>query len=85
MFIRGAKKLRREQYRYTEKAEKLQLIQEQLNASGALNEGEKRFRKWNHDIKNHLLSLSCLMKTGNKQELNAYLEQILKTEADHEA
>lgn len=57
------------------------LLKEQLNASKTLSAEYASLRKWNHDIENHLFSLSYLINAQNYSEADKYLESVLSQKA----
>ena len=61
------------------------LLKKQLNASKTLSAEYASLRKWNHDIENHLFSLSYLINAKNYSEADKYLESVLspKTTPSH--
>ena len=58
------------------------LLKKQLNASKTLSAEYASLRKWNHDIENHLFSLSYLINAKNYSEADKYLESVLSPKAD---
>ena len=59
------------------------LLKKQLNASKTLSAEYASLRKWNHDIENHLFSLSYLINAKNYSEADKYLESVLSPKATH--
>ena len=57
------------------------LLKKQLNASKTLSAEYASLRKWNHDIENHLFSLSYLINAKNYSEADKYLESVLSPKA----
>lgn len=57
------------------------LLKKQLNASKTLSTEYASLRKWNHDIENHLFSLSYLINAKNYSEADKYLESVLSQKA----
>ena len=57
------------------------LLKKQLNASKTLSAEYASLRKWNHDIENHLFSLSYLINAKNYSEADKYLEAVLSPKA----
>ena len=57
------------------------LLKKQLNASKTLSAEYASLRKWNHDIENHLFSLSYLINAKNYSEADKYLESVLSQKA----
>ena len=57
------------------------LLKKQLNASKTLSAEYASLRKWNHDIENHLFSLSYLINAKNYNEADKYLESVLSQKA----
>lgn len=85
VFFHGVRALKEKQYRYSKKIEEMQLLQERLNSVQNLNTQYTQLRKWNHDVKNHLISMSYLMEAGDSPQMQQYLKEVLKQEAGHEA
>lgn len=57
------------------------LLKEQLNTSKTLSAEYASLRKWNHDIENHLFSLSYLINAQNYSEADKYLGSVLSQKA----
>lgn len=57
------------------------LLKKQLNASKTLSAEYASLRKWNHDIENHLFSLSYLINAKNYSEADKYLGSVLSPKA----
>ncbi|MGN8807203.1 MULTISPECIES: ATP-binding protein [unclassified Blautia] len=57
------------------------LLKKQLNSSKTLSAEYASLRKWNHDIENHLFSLSYLINAKNYSEADKYLESVLSPKA----
>lgn len=54
----------------------LQLMKEQLSLSREMEKEYQALRKWNHDVENHLLSLSYLMDMEKYEQAASYCHSI---------
>ncbi len=54
----------------------LQLMKEQLSLSREMEKEYQALRKWNHDVENHLLSLSYLMEMEKYEQAASYCHSI---------
>ena len=54
----------------------LQLMKEQLSLSREMEKEYQALRKWNHDVENHLLSLSYLMDMEKYEQAASYCRSI---------
>ncbi|WP_373218536.1 hypothetical protein [Ruminococcus sp. 5_1_39BFAA] len=54
------------------KEKNILLAKAQLESSKKMEQEYRKLRKWNHDIENHLLSLSYLMDMKKYEEAAAY-------------
>ena len=55
------------------------IITQQLNYFQKTTQEYQKIRKQNHDISNHLLSLSYLIEQGNTKEAKQYINELLKS------
>lgn len=56
----------------------MELLKKQLELSNEIKDEYVRIRKWNHDIENHLLSLSYLIDMQKTEDAQNYCATILK-------
>ena len=56
----------------------MELLKKQLELSNEIKNEYVRIRKWNHDIENHLLSLSYLIDMQKTEDAKNYCATILK-------
>lgn len=54
------------------------LIEQQMAFSNEIENQFKKIRKWNHDLNNHLFSLSCLFENERYSEAEEYLASLLQ-------
>lgn len=77
-FLKGVLLLKEVNKQYLEN----KMVQEQLNLqithSQMLDQEYIKIRKWNHDISNHLLSISYLIECGDDSMAEQYIENILQ-------
>lgn len=78
LFMHGIHRLKMEQIKFNQTTHKVELLKKQLELSNEMKDEYARIRKWNHDIENHLLSLSYLIDTQKTEEAHDYCASILK-------
>ncbi|MDY3998722.1 MAG: hypothetical protein SOY73_06430 [Blautia sp.] len=84
LFLKGLKTIKRQDEEAVIKEKNLKLLKEQLSFSKELQKEYDSLRKWNHDVENHLLSLSYLMDMERYQEADSYCHSIISAIAsDH--
>ena len=81
LFYRAICTLRLQHEKHICHQQKTLLLKEQLNASQTLSAEYASLRKWNHDIGNHLFSLSYLINAKNYSEADKYLRSVLSQKA----
>lgn len=72
VFLKGVQSVRKQEKERIMKEESIQLAKAQLEASMKMEAEYQTLRKWNHDIENHLLSLSYLMDMKKYEEASVY-------------
>lgn len=77
-FIHGIHRLEAEQLKFSQTTHKMELLKKQLELSNEIKNEYVRIRKWNHDIENHLLSLSYLIDMQKTEDAKNYCATILK-------
>lgn len=78
LFMHGIRRLKMEQIKFSQMTQKMELLKRQLELSNEMKDEYARIRKWNHDIENHLLSLSYLIDAQKTDEAQNYCDSILK-------
>ena len=78
LFIHGIHRLEAEQLKFSRTTHKMELLKKQLELSNEIKDEYVRIRKWNHDIENHLLSLSYLIDIQKTEDAQNYCATILK-------
>lgn len=81
LFYRAIYTLRLQHEKHIYHQQEALLLKKQLNASKTLSAEYASLRKWNHDIENHLFSLSYLINAKNYSEADKYLESVLSPKA----
>ena len=81
LFYRAICTLRLQHEKHIWHQQEALLLKKQLNASKTLSAEYASLRKWNHDIENHLFSLSYLINAKNYSEADKYLESVLSPKA----
>ena len=81
LFYRAICTLRLQHEKHISHQQEALLLKKQLNASKTLSAEYASLRKWNHDIENHLFSLSYLINTQNYSEADKYLGSVLSQKA----
>lgn len=81
LFYRAICTLRLQHEKHLWHQQEALLLKKQLNASKTLSAEYASLRKWNHDIENHLFSLSYLINAKNYSEADKYLESVLSPKA----
>ena len=81
LFYRAICTLRLQHEKHISHQQEALLLKKQLNASKTLSAEYASLRKWNHDIENHLFSLSYLINAKNYSEADKYLESVLSPKA----
>lgn len=71
-------RLEAEQLKFSQTTHKMELLKKQLELSNEIKNEYVRIRKWNHDIENHLLSLSYLIDMQKTEDAKNYCATILK-------
>lgn len=56
-----------------------QLLEQQLEYYSHTGKEYEKIRKWNHDISNHLLALTCLIEQGSLKDAEQYTDFLLDT------
>lgn len=72
LFYRGLQNIQSQERIVNKKKHQLQVMKDQLSFSRELEKGYQALRKWNHDVENHLLSLSYLMDMKKYKEAISY-------------
>lgn len=72
LFYIGLQNIQAQERIANKKRQQLQLMKDQLSFSQELEKGYQALRKWNHDVENHLLSLSYLMDMKKYKEAGSY-------------
>lgn len=72
LFHKGLQNIQIQERTTSLKKQQLQLMKDQLSFSQELEKGYQALRKWNHDVENHLLSLSYLMDMKKYKEAVSY-------------
>lgn len=78
LFFHGIRRLKTEQFKFSQTTHKMELLKKQLEISNELKNEYIKIRKWNHDIENHLLSLSYLIDMQKTEDAQNYCASILK-------
>ena len=78
VFISGIKNLYIQERNRILREKQIDLKKEQLKLFTDQELEYQKLRKWNHDIENHLLSMSYLMNTEKYEEARQYLHNISK-------
>ena len=81
LFYRAICTLRLQHEKHIWHQQEALLLKKQLNSSKTLSAEYASLRKWNHDIENHLFSLSYLINAKNYSEADKYLESVLSPKA----
>lgn len=74
---RGIRNVKVQEQRKSQQQNQLDIIKKQLDFSQHLENEYLNLRKWNHDISNHLLSLTYLMDNGRIQEAEEYCTSLI--------
>lgn len=75
--ILGFRDMRRQELVRNKRKNQRSLMEEQLTYSQQLEKEYNRLRKWNHDISNHFISLSYLLRRQKHEESISYLNSLL--------
>lgn len=77
----GLRKLYRQAQEYYLAQNEYALIEQQMAFSNEIEAQFKEIRKWNHDLNNHLISLSYLFEKESYSEAEEYLKSLLDIDA----
>ena len=78
LFIHALNLFKKEQTNFNRNLHKIELLKKQLEISEKTKQEYIRIRKWNHDIENHLLSLSYLTDMKKTEEAEKYCISVLQ-------
>ena len=76
VFRRGIHVIQAQEEASASRHHQLQLMKEQLSLSREMEKEYQALRKWNHDVENHLLSLSYLMDMKKYEQTASYCRSI---------
>lgn len=76
LFLKGSQNIRIQQEKGVLQKKRLEFVKDQLEFSKELEQECLELRKWNHDIENHLLSLSYLMDMKQYQTAQDYSQAV---------
>ena len=76
VFRKGIHVIQTQEEAAVSRQHQLQLMKEQLSLSREMEKGYQALRKWNHDVENHLLSLSYLMDMEKYEQAASYCRSI---------
>ena len=76
VFRKGIQVIQAQEEAAVSRQHQLQLMKEQLSLSREMEKEYQALRKWNHDVENHLLSLSYLMDMKKYEHTASYCRSI---------
>ena len=76
VFRKGIHVIQTQEEAAVSRQHQLQLMKEQLSLSREMEKEYQALRKWNHDVENHLLSLSYLMDMEKYEQAASYCHSI---------
>lgn len=76
VFRKGIHVIQTQEEAAVSRQHQLQLMKEQLSLSREMEKEYQALRKWNHDVENHLLSLSYLMDMEKYEQAASYCRSI---------
>ena len=85
LFIHGLNLLKKEQADFNRNLHKMELLKRQMETSEEMKQEYVKIRKWNHDIENHLLSLSYLTDMQKTEEAEKYCTSVLQNNSKSNA
>ena len=78
VFRHGTQLLQEQEQLHLEEKQRLMIVKQENAHYQQINEEYKKLRKWNHDIKNHLLILSHLSEEKDYKKAMEYIETMQK-------
>lgn len=84
VFRKGTQLLQEQEKLHMEEKQQLTILQQQIEYYHHMDEEYKKLRKWNHDIKNHLLILSHLSEESEYKKVIEYIETMEKEKRETE-
>lgn len=78
VFRHGTRLLQEQEQLHLEEKQRLVILKQENAHYQQMNEEYKRLRKWNHDVKNHLLILSHLSEKKDYKKVMEYIDTMQK-------
>lgn len=85
LFAHALNLLKKEQADFNRNLHKMELLKKQMEMSEEIKQEYVKIRKWNHDIENHLLSLSYLTDMQKTEEAEKYCISVLQSNSESNA
>lgn len=82
LLMYGLDLLKKEQANFNRNLNKMELLKSQMEVSEEMKQEYVKIRKWNHDIENHLLSLSYLTDMKKTDEAERYCISVLQSKPE---